>query len=63
MAIRFPDITPEQMQQLQGRAQWIPVVIPAGETFVVPAGKQALFAEDIEIEGDLVIDGDLVEVS
>lgn len=58
MAIRFPD-------NLTGKADWTPRVIPDGQTFRVPAGKQVLFAEQIELEGDAVIDveGDLVEVS
>jgi hypothetical protein len=54
MPIRFPD---------RSGAEWTPKVIAEGETFHVPANKQVLFAQDIDIEGDLVIDGDLVEVS
>ncbi len=60
MAIRFPDIP---RAELAKKAAWTPKVIPVGETYVVPAGKQVLFAEEIDIEGDLVIDGDLLEVS
>lgn len=60
MAIRFPDISRADFAK---KATWTPKVIPAGETYVVPAGKQVLFAEEIDIKGDLVIDGDLVEVS
>ena len=60
MAIRFPDITRAEFAK---KAAWTPRVIPAGETYVVPANTQVLFADEIEIEGDLVIDGDLVEVT
>jgi hypothetical protein len=60
MAIRFPDISRAQFAK---KAEWTPRVIPDGETYLVPAGKQVLFVEEIDIEGDLVIDGDLVEVN
>jgi hypothetical protein len=42
-----------------------PTLLRDGERLFVPAGKQLLFAEEIELEGDAVIDveGDLVEVS
>lgn len=55
MSASFPQI----------KAPYTPTVIPAGETFVVPADTQLLFAESIELEGDAMIDveGDLVEVS
>jgi len=58
--IRFPEISREEFAK---KAEYTPRVIPAGETFHVPSGKQVLFAEEIDVEGDLVIDGDLVEVS
>jgi|GEM_PF-3574717 len=64
MAIRFPDITRKQFDaELAKKAARTPRVIPGGETYVVPGNTQVLFAEEIDIEGDLVIDGDLLEVS
>lgn len=46
-------------------APYTPQLLRDGERLFVPAGKQLLFAEEIELEGDAVIDveGDLVEVS
>jgi hypothetical protein len=46
-------------------APYTPRLLNDGERLFVPAGKQLLFAEEIELEGDAVIDveGDLVEVS
>jgi hypothetical protein len=45
-------------------APYTPSLIRDGERLFVPADKQVLFAEEIELEGDAVIDleGDLVEV-
>lgn len=64
MSIRFPDITRAHLDaDLAKKADWTPRVIPAGEAYYVPPDKQLLFAEEIDIEGDLVIDGDLVEVN
>jgi hypothetical protein len=39
-----------------------PTLIPVGETFTVPANKQALFKVLIRVLGDLVIRGDLLQV-
>jgi hypothetical protein len=64
MSIRFPDITRARFDsELAKKSDWTPQLIPMGQTFLVPADKQLLFAEEIDVEGDLVIDGDLVEVS
>lgn len=41
----------------------MPYFIPAGQTFVVPNNFQGLFSQPIDIEGDLEIDGALIEVS
>lgn len=40
-----------------------PYFIPAGEVYTVPVNKQVLFAEDINVEGGLVVDGHLLEVT
>lgn len=42
---------------------FVPTYIAAGETFFVPANKQALYALPIVVDGALVIDGTLVEVA
>jgi hypothetical protein len=46
-------------------APYTPRLIRDGGRLFVPPDKQVLFAEEIELEGDAVIDveGDLVEVS
>lgn len=41
----------------------VPYAIAAGETFTVATNKQALFTLPIDVEGTLVVDGYLVEVS
>jgi hypothetical protein len=41
----------------------VPYFIPSGDTFVVAINKQALFNMPIDIEGDLVVDGYLIEVA
>ena len=41
----------------------MPFVVPVGETFTVAANKQGLFSESIEVSGDLVVDGHLVDVT
>ena len=41
----------------------VPTLIAASETYTVAANTQALFALPIELDGALVIDGALVEVS
>jgi hypothetical protein len=48
-----------------GSSVFVPYLIPAGSSFVVPANKQALWAIPIEVEGDgvLEVNGALVEVS
>lgn len=44
-------------------ADWTPVTINIGDTFTVPTNTQVLFAESIDVEGTLVVDGDLIDVS
>ena len=39
-----------------------PSYIPTGETFTVETDKQVLYAEDIVIDGYLIVDGDLIDV-
>lgn len=41
----------------------VPTYVAAGKSFKVPADTQALFTEEIELDGDLDLDGVLVEVS
>ncbi|WP_374248067.1 hypothetical protein [Thermomonas sp.] len=41
---------------------FVPTLIPAGTTFTVPANTQALYFIPIRIDGDLVVDGTLVEI-
>lgn len=41
----------------------MPYYIPAGETYTIEQYKQGLFAVPITVDGDLVIDGLLVQVS
>jgi hypothetical protein len=41
----------------------MPYYIPVGETYTVEQNKQGLFALPITIDGDLVVDGILVQVS
>jgi hypothetical protein len=43
-------------------APYTPRVIAEGERLFVPAGTQMLFADELIIEGEAVIEGDLVEV-
>lgn len=44
-------------------AGMVPTFITAGDTFIVPADHQALFAMTIDVEGMLEVDGYLVEVA
>ena len=65
MAIRFPDITREQLDaELAEKADWTPTVIADGASFHVPDGKQVLYRAPLMLEGDAVvqIDGVLLEV-
>lgn len=45
-----------------GGGGMVPTYIAPGETFTVPANKQALFAIGIDNEGILEVDGVLIEV-
>ena len=40
-----------------------PTLVSSGQTFTVPADTQVLFSEEIELEGDLDLDGVLTEVN
>ena len=46
-----------------GAADQTPYYIPVGQTFTVFANKQVLFAREITVDGELVVDGDLIDVS
>ena len=41
----------------------MPYYVPAGQSFIVPTNFQGLFAQPIEIDGELVVDGELHDVS
>ena len=45
-----------------GFATYTPINIGTGETFTVPANCQMLYAIPIEVDGTLIIEGELVEV-
>ena len=42
---------------------YVPLTINTGDTFTVPTNTQVLFGEPIEVDGNLIVDGDLVDVS
>lgn len=46
-----------------GGADLMPFFIPVGETYTISNNRQGLFALPITIEGDLVVDGILIQVS
>ena len=46
-----------------GGAAMTPTKVASGDTFTVPADTQVLMAETIELDGDMDIDGVLVEVN
>ncbi len=39
----------------------VPITVDEGETYVVPENTQAVFALPITVNGDLVLDGWLIE--
>lgn len=43
-------------------ASGVPYYVPAGDTFTVPLNQQALFSDPITIDGDLVVNGRLIDV-
>lgn len=45
-----------------GGGGFVPTYIAEGETFTVPENTQALYVLPILVDGDLVIDGNLVEI-
>lgn len=49
--------------QAGGGAAAVPTVVADGAVFSVPAGSQVLFTEEIELDGELDLDGVLVEVN
>lgn len=46
-----------------GTASLVPTLIASGDTYTIPANKQALFKLPIDVEGDLIVRGDLLEVN
>ena len=53
-------LSPEQRPPSTGG--FVPTYIAEGETFTVPANTQALYMLPILVDGDLVVDGTLVEI-
>lgn len=43
-------------------AGFVPTYLVEGESWVLPENKQAVFATDIYSEGELIVDGILIEV-
>ncbi len=54
-------LTPEQSRDYTD--SFAPTHLADGQIFTVPAQKQAFFVLDIIVDGDLVIDGELIQVS
>ena len=42
---------------------YVPIIINSGNTFTIPTNTQILFAEPLTVVGDLVVDGDLIDVA
>lgn len=61
------DRVDEALNKLQGQinesSSAVPTRVASGTTFKVKADSQALFTEEIELDGDLDLDGILVEVN
>ena len=65
LATLGPDgfLSPEQRPPSSGGGGgFVRTYIAEGETFTVPENTQALFVLPILVDGDLVIDGNLVEI-
>ena len=45
-----------------GGGGFVPTYIAEGETFTVPANAQALYRLPITVDGELIVDGNLVEI-
>jgi hypothetical protein len=56
-------IVPGISTDVEGEPGFLPLVIPQGETFVVPANRQALFVTPIQVDGTLQVDGQMHDVS
>jgi hypothetical protein len=59
----WPQTSPGNASGSSGTDSQVPFYIPPGENFTVAENKQALYVMPIEIDGDLVVDGFLVEVA
>lgn len=55
-------LSPDQRPAGSGGGGFVPTYIAEGETFTVPENTQALYVLPILVDGDLVIDGNLVEI-
>ena len=49
--------------EVKGGSAAVPTLIASADTFTVPANSQSLYAETIDVEGILDLDGVLVEVN
>ena len=45
-----------------GKDAIMPYYIEPGDTYEVPLYKQGLFAQEIEVDGELIVDGNLIQV-
>lgn len=43
-----------------GQFQYTPTIVPSGQTWTVPATKQYIVYQNVDVEGDLVLEGELV---
>ncbi len=61
------DRVDEALNKLQGQllefSSAPPTFVPSGKTYKVKADTQVLFTEEIDLDGDLDLDGVLVEVN
>lgn len=45
-----------------GSGEFTPYLVPSAESFTVPENKQVLFAEPINVQGELIVQGHLISV-
>lgn len=55
-------LSASQRPPSSGGGGFVPTYIADGDTFTVPENTQALYVLPILVDGDLVIDGNLVEI-
>jgi hypothetical protein len=52
---------PAQSNGVEGDG-YAPLVIPEGTTFTVPANRQVFYRLPIQVDGELIIEGELIEI-